>query len=745
MPRLRPEDVRFEIERTNEAWDMLADTPISLRGVRDVRQACVLAERGGVVDGESLHGIGRALQVMREARKPLESRRESWAKLWLLGSRLAVESRLEDTLLASLDADGVVRSEASPALAAARSRKNTLGQKILERLQSYLSGRTRELLSDPIYTTRNGRYVLPLKAENKGKIKGIVHDASASGQTVYVEPEDVLKLANDQRAAEAEERAEEERVLRRLSEQVGKSAAMIRDGVEAAQELDLVIGKVRHGTASGGCVPIAESGAWIKLIDARHPLLDRKKAIPLSLELGRDTDGLLITGPNTGGKTISIKTVGLCAVMAQAGLMPPAREVRIGCFTQFWADIGDEQSLHQSLSTFSGHIKNIAEALGQIQPDSLVLLDEIGAGTDPQEGAALARALLLEFQKKGAKIMASTHYGELKLFAANEPRFLNASMEFDQKSLGPTYRLLVGTPGSSHAMRIAERYGIPSDVIAEAESGFSIQERDIALMIQNLEESQKRAREAQSRADRLATQVERAEAEAVRKIEQADESRRRVREQAAEELQEILRQIRMEAVEVFEAVKRDPSQKGIEEARKKLKSLQEVGQEFVREIKPVEKVKPKAHVGKLEKGMQVRVQGFDQVGTLVEDAKGDKVMVQVGAMKLQVKTSQLTVMADKPVAKPKKTTQISFEKAQTAGTEITLRQMRAEEAIDRLEKFIDDAVLGGMPWVRIVHGKGEGILRKISHDILRRHPNVKSFRDGEPGEGGDGVTVAKLG
>lgn len=425
--------------------------------------------------------------------------------------------------------------------------------------------------------------------------------------------------------------------------------------------------------------------------------------------------------------------------------MPPAKDVRIGCFSQFWADIGDEQSLHQSLSTFSGHIKNIAEALEKIAPDSLVLLDEVGAGTDPQEGAALARALLLEFQRRGAKVMASTHYGELKLFAANESRFLNASMEFDQKSLGPTYRLLVGTPGSSHAMRIAERYGIPKEVIQEAEAGFTIQERDIAQMIQNLEESQKRAREAQSRADRLAAQVSRAEREAEQKIEKAEEARRRVREQAAEELQEILRQIRLEAADIFEAVKRDPSQKGIDKAREKLKSLQDVGQQFVREIKPAEKPKPKPAIQKLEKGMAVRVQGFEQSGTLVEDPKGENVMVLVGSMKMRVKVGQLTVVNAPQAPRAKKSNALTFEKSQTAGTEIHLRQMRAEDASDKLEKFIDDAVLGGLPWVRIVHGKGEGVLRKVAQEILRRHPHVKSFREGEPGEGGEGVTVAKLG
>ncbi len=745
MPRLEPAGVQFEIERTGEAWDLLAFSPITLRGVRDTRDALIRAEKEGVLDGQSLYWIGQALQVMREAKKPLESRQTEWPKLWLLGSRLPYEARLEDVLLSSLESDGMVKSEASPALASARSRKGSLGQRILERLQSYLGGKTRELLSDPIYTTRNGRYVIPLKAENKGKIKGIVHDSSMSGQTVYVEPEDVLRLGNELREAEAQERAEEEKVLRKLSAEVGKKAAGVRDGLEAAQELDLIVAKARHGSATGGCVPIAEKGSWIQISNGRHPLLDKSVAIPLSLELGRSVDAILITGPNTGGKTISIKTVGLFAAMAQAGLMPPASEVKIGCFTQFWADIGDEQSLQQSLSTFSGHIKNIAEALNQLKPDALVLFDEIGAGTDPQEGAALARALLLQFQRKGAKIMASTHYGELKLFAANEKGFLNASMEFDQKSLRPTYRLMVGTPGSSHALKIASRYGIPADVIEAAEAGYTTQERDIALMIQNLEDSQKRAREAQGRADRLASSLARVEKEAEEKIAQAEETRRKVREQTATELQELLRQIRLEAADIFETVKKDPTQKGIDKAREKLKSLQDVGQEFVREIKPVEKPKPKQPVGKIEKGMSVRVEGFDQNGTVVEDPKGGRAMVQVGMMKMQVKLEQLRVL-DQPKTKPRtaKGSSLTFEKTQTVTHEIQLRQMRAEDAELELEKFIDDAVLGGMPLIRIVHGKGEGILRKVTQELLRSHPRVQGFRQGDPHEGGSGVTIAKL-
>ncbi len=743
VPEFEPTAVRFRISLTAEAYDLLPSGLPSLKGVQDLREALTISGKGGTLEGEPLAQIGRAMATMRNAAASLENRIDLAPTLAKIATDLPRLDRLESLLDQSIDGDGTVRDSASQELSSLRQKKSSAAKRIVERIQSYISGRTRELLSDPIYTERDGRFVIPLKVENKGKIKGIVHDTSASGQTVFVEPEDVVQLGNQMREIEGQERAEVLRILRELSGKVGAHAPEIILGIEVAARLDEVFARVRLGSAMQGTVPEVVDGPQIKIRDGRHPLLDAKIAVPLTLSLGDTNDAILITGPNTGGKTISIKTVGLFVAMGQAGMMVPAREVRLGCFTQIWADIGDEQSLQQSLSTFSGHIKNIASALKNLKPGSLVLFDEIGAGTDPAEGASLARALLLEFQVRGAKILASTHYGELKIFAGDQPGFVNASMEFDVKSLRPTYRLLIGTPGSSHALKIALRYGIPESVIQVAEEGIGLQEQDIARVIEKLETSQKQAQRAQSEADRLTHRLKEVEREAERKIAEAEALRMRVRERAAQELDEVLRAIRLEASDVFESLKRDPSQAGLDRARQKLKDLQSVGSEFSKEMKPVE-APIRRSPALVKKGSQVRVSGMGLTGTVLEDPKGKSVAVQIGSMKMSVALDQLELVGPAQMKAGDRVAKAQMAKAQTAQREIQLIQMRAEAAKEMLDQFLDDALLAGLPNVRIVHGKGEGILRKVTQETLRSHPGVTSFRDGDQAEGGQGVTIAIL-
>lgn len=744
-PSFDPTVVWTELEKTREADSVLVADPLRMSGLHDVAGPLKLAEKDAVLDGASLYKVGESLQTMARARDVLHRHRESAPILWRLGERLPELPRVEGRLLASLDGDGYVRDEASSELASARKKKASAAQKTLERIQSYVSGKTRDLLSDTVYTVRDGRYVIPLKAEHKGKVKGIVHDTSASGSTVYVEPEDIVALGNELRQAEAMERAETERVLRELSQLVGREAPVIRDGLDAASDIDLALARARFGQESGGCLPERTEGPRIEVREGRHPMLPRETCVPVSLKLGGETDVLLITGPNTGGKTVALKTVGLIVAMAQSGMMPLAKGVKFGCFKQIWADIGDEQSLEQSLSTFSGHVKNIAQALRSLVPGALVLLDEVGAGTDPDEGSSLARALLLAFQKEGAKVMASTHYGELKLLAANAPGFVNASMEFDEATLRPSYRLLVGVPGSSHALKIAERYGLPRGVLEEAQSGLSEQEADVAKMIERLQAAERRAVESTEEAERLATRLRSVEKEAESKIKKAEEARRSVRERATEELEALLREIRIEASDVFEALKKDPTQAGFDRARQRLKELQEVGQDFVRESKekPAERpVGPAASV--IVRGASVRISGFTQTGTVLEDPKDGKVLVQAGALKLTCKLGDLTPVPTSQGPIRARGGSVSLSKAMTARPEIHLRQMRAEDAGEELARFLDEAVLAGLSKVRIVHGKGEGVLRKVTHDLLKRHRDVRSYHEAEPEEGGAGVTVAVL-
>jgi DNA mismatch repair protein MutS2 len=740
-PSFDSEEVWARLSDTKEAHDLLSGSaPPSLGAVRDLRESLHRASKGAVLGGQELYVIGETLQALRSMKRYMQGKGES--RIQMLAATLPQAEPLEKKLFDSLEGSGEVRSGASDLLASLRQRKATTTSRIMERIQSYVSGKHRDLLSDPIYTVREGRYVIPVKAENKHKVKGIVHDTSGSGQTVYVEPEDVLQLGNQLREVEGQEREEIVRILRALSGQVGALANEISAGIETAGELDFILSKAKLGFEMKAGIPLKSGGHGISVRRGFHPLLDRETAVPLDIELGFEHQSVLITGPNTGGKTVAIKTVGLFVLMAQAGLMLPAGEVRLGPFTQVWADIGDEQSLQQSLSTFSGHIKNIAEALTGLREGALVLLDEIGAGTDPAEGAALAKAILSEMQAKGARVLASTHYGELKAFAYNTPGFHNAAMEFDAKSLRPTYRLIMGAPGASHALRIAERYGIPKDLIERAREGLGEAAQDVAKMLEQLEHSQRQARQAQSEADRRSSELRKAEETAARKLKEADEIRRTAHAKAHEAIEDALREIRKEAAEVFESLKHSAAARDQESARSKLKQLQEVAKELADEIAPVQRQAP---ARPLKKGDAVKVEGHGQVGTLLSDPRDGAAQVQMGLLKLTVAVDQLQPAQAKPSTPPTRHTTSSLQKAQTARTEIHLRAMRAEDAERELESFLDDAVLGGLASVRIVHGKGEGILRNLTREMLRRHPHVKSFRDGEAGEGGHGVTIAVLG
>jgi DNA mismatch repair protein MutS2 len=728
------------LEETRQGYDALAKHSLPpLGGVRDLRDALLRAERGATLGGVELQDVGGSLASMRAMRSALVRLKAEAPSLAELSELLPDHQRLEQQLLDSFEGEGHLRDTASPALGTVRNRKRSAAVRIVERIQSYATGKTRDLLSDPIYTVRDGRYVVPLKSENRGKIRGIVHDASGSGQTLYVEPEDVVQLGNQLREIEAAEREEELRILAMLSSKVGAVAREVSVGIEAAGKLDFILARARLAFDHKACVPERVQGHFIRIELGRHPLLESQKAVPLSLEVGSGRS-LLITGPNTGGKTVAIKTVGLFALMAQCGLMLPAASVRFGSFSHVWADIGDEQSMQQSLSTFGGHIKNISEALKGAKPGALVLLDEIGAGTDPAEGAALAKAILNELVARGAIVVASTHYGELKSFAYDTAGFENAAMEFDAKTLRPTFRLILGAPGASHALKIAERYGIPPEVVETARDSLGEQAKEIGTMIERLDQAQRQARIAQGEADRRTAELKRAEARAAQKLAEAEEARQKAYGRANELIEAALREIRLEAQRIFEEVKSAGSdQKALERARKQLRELQEAGSDFAKEFAP--KTKP-AEVGSLKKGEPVRIEGYTQVGTLLEDPKEGQAWVQMGILKITVPVVQLR-SAKRVDPEPVKTrANLQLTKTLHAHTEINLIGRRAEEASRSLETFLDDALLAGLPSVRIVHGKGTGALRQVTHDVLKRHHDVAQYRDGEPAEGGAGVTIA---
>ena len=740
MPEFEEGPVWILIEQTLEAFDLLGvSPPPSLNGVFDVRNPMKLAAKGSQLPGDQLYRTGTALAATQLFKTYLESVQTT--HLAGFGAGLFPDAKLEGELLYSLDSDGSVLDQASLVLAQIRGKKRGAQQKILERISAYTTGKYRDLLSDPIYTMRDGRYVIPLKADHKGKIKGIVHDTSSTGSTVFLEPEDVLNAANAARLLEAQEKEEEKRILKILSEKVGRVADDIISSVTQLGELDLIFGKARLGSEMRAGVPEKVKGHYLEIKGGRHPLLDKDKVVPLDIELGAGSS-VVITGPNTGGKTVAIKAVGLFVAMLQCGMLPPAYHCKFGHFSQIWADIGDEQSLEQSLSTFSAHLKNIASALNNLKPGALILLDEVGAGTDPAEGAALARAFLLEFHENKATVLASTHYGELKAFAFSTEGFRNASMEFDSKSLKPTYRLILGAAGASQALKIAERYGIDRRIIARAEEGLSEQHKDMAEMLQNLEGAQKQARNAQSEAGRRTAELRELEAKATQKLREAEDMRKRANERAHDAIESTLREIRIQADDIIEDLKKQGTkQESIQRARVDLKALDDIGRGVSSKFRSKEKPLESSEKHVFKQGDNVQVIGMQQNGVLLEDVVGRDVMVQLGALKMKIDVRKLLPTEVKPVTVTSDRSRNSLARTMNAKTEISLRNMRAEEAIRLLEQFIDDSLLGNVPWARVVHGKGEGILRQITQEFLKKHKDVKSFRDGDATEGGQGVTV----
>jgi DNA mismatch repair protein MutS2 len=742
-PEFEENNVWKLLGQSGEAFDLLGTAPPpSLGSVRDTRGALKLASKGGLLGGAELYQVGFGLASIRTFKDYIEE--VNAPLLSEISSGMSPDQKVENELLYALDSDGSVLDSASTTLAELRGRKRGAQARILERVQSYVTGRYRDYLSDPIYTMREGRYVIPVKAEHKGKIKGIIHDTSATGSTIFVEPEDVLAAANAARQIEAQEREEEKRILTALSKRVGLVAEATSGSLTFLGELDLIFGKARLAAEMRANKPQKISGHRIEFKGGRHPLLDTSKVVPIDIEVGSKAS-VLITGPNTGGKTVAIKTVGLFVAMMQSGLLPPALDCRFGYFSQLWADIGDEQSIEQSLSTFSAHLKNIASALNNLKSGALVMLDEVGAGTDPAEGAALARAILVELDAKDAVVLASTHYGELKAFAFSTPGFINASMEFDAKSLRPTYRLILGAAGASQALKIAEKYGIDRHIIERAKEGLSEQQQDVADMLQELENAQKRARTAQSEADRRAAELRELEAKADRKLKEAEDIRKRANEKANDAIETALRDIRIEAEDVIERLKKQGGGSlPIQDAREKLRALDTKGKDLGKRFKTQETQSRDVREHIFKKGEIVQVIGFQQNGTLLEEPRGREVQVQLGAIKMKVDIRKLLPTNLKPETPRSNKQKIGLSKTLNAKTELTLRNMRAEDAVQELERFIDDAILGNVPYVRIVHGKGEGILRQVTQEYLKNHLEVKSFRDGDATEGGQGVTVAQF-
>ena len=647
-----------------------------------------------------------------------------------------------------------ISDDASPALRQIRRQIGQINDKVHATLSGMVNGSLRTYLQDPIITMRGDRYCIPVKSEHRSQVPGMIHDQSSTGSTLFIEPMAVVKLNNDLKELYGKEQEEIQVILARLSADAAEYTDTIHTDHTLLTELDFIFAKGALALEMNATAPIFNTEGRIHIREGRHPLLDKKKVVPITISLGDTFDLLIVTGPNTGGKTVSLKTVGLFTLMGQAGLHIPALDrSELAVFHNVFADIGDEQSIEQSLSTFSSHMTNIVSFLRHVDEHSLVLFDELGAGTDPTEGAALAIAILDGLHRRGIRTMATTHYSELKVYALSTPGVENASCEFDVESLRPTYHLLIGIPGKSNAFAIAGKLGLPQEVIEEAKKHLSEQDESFEDLLTDLEVSRRTIEKEQDEIAAYRRELERLKEETQKRQEKLEEQRERILREANEKAHAILLEAKETADETMRNFhkfgKENISAADMEREREKLRKKMEAARSGMTEHKETPRKVHKPEDFKL--GESVKVLSMNLTGTVVSlpDAKG-RVTVQMGILRSQLPISDLEILEEKPVYLKKTARQttkgkMKMGKSMSVSPEINLLGKTVDEAVAELDKYLDDAALAHLSSVRIVHGKGTGALRQGVHDYLRRQKKrVKSFRLGAFGEGDAGVTIAEL-
>lgn len=751
-PSTSLDQVQKWTDETDEALAILrVKGNVPLGGLFDVRPHAKRAQIGGVLNAMELMEIASTIRASKILRRFMGDVKEaedfSVENLYSYTESLPVLTELEHEINHCIDDNGVVLDSASQTLRSIRSQLRTAVQRIREKLESYTRGQNAaKMLSDSIVTIRNDRYVIPVKSEYRSHYGGIVHDQSSSGQTLFIEPNAVVQLNNDARALRVKEQEEIERILKELTLQVEAIAPDLFHLVKTMAQLDAIFAKAKYGTAEGCTRPEINTDGRIRLIKARHPLLPREEAVANTIEFGDPHTAVVITGPNTGGKTVTLKTVGLCTLMAQSGIPIPALDgSEVALFESVYADIGDEQSIEQSLSTFSSHMVNIVDILKKFDEHSLVLFDELGAGTDPQEGAALAISILDEVHGRGARVMATTHYPELKAYGYNRPGVINASVEFDVETLSPTYKLLLGVPGRSNAFEISKRLGLPGHIISHAESFTGTDRGEVDMMIASLEESRKQAEQDALETTRVLEESEQLKRDLAERLSAYEQKKEQLEQKAKDKAKKIVEDARRESESVIAELRQLQKQAaaGVKEhelidARKRLEDALPSNPLLKKEKQK------KQRAQNLQVGDEVKVLSFGQKGVLLEKVSASEWAVQIGVLKMKLAESDLEFV------KPEKETQrvsVSHVGGRSSGgvkLELDLRGERYEDAILRTEKYLDDAVLANYPRVNIIHGKGTGALRQGIQSMLKKDRRVKSFRFGEAGEGGYGVTVVEL-
>ena len=728
----------------------------SFSGVKDVSRALNRADHGGVLNTRELLDVADLLTASRRVAEYDRDRQGEKTVLDHLFSALHTNKFLEDKIRGAILDEETIADSASPELADIRRKMRlaaSKGRQILQRIIS--SPSYAKVLQEALITQRDGRFVVPVKAECKGSIPGLVHDISSSGATLFVEPMGVVQANNELKELQAREEKEIDRILRILSGECAAQMMNILYDYDILVHLDVIFARGQLSYRMNAAKPILARRGGIVLRRARHPLLDQAKAVPISLELGNSYDTLVITGPNTGGKTVTLKTIGLLTLMAQCGLQIPADDgCRLRVFDRVLADVGDEQSIEQSLSTFSAHMSNTVEILRQADENSLLLFDELGAGTDPVEGAALAIAIIQNGRSKGALIAATTHYAEMKTFAMTTAGVENASCEFDVATLRPTYRLLIGIPGKSNAFAISRRLGLDEEVIAAAKAQMDSESIRFEDVLTQLEEKRQRLEKAQAEADRLWQQSQEDARKARTFREQMEKAKENARSKGENEARRIVRQAQQQVDEIFaelDELRRKMQQQAdfqaINDAKVSARKHMNAAQEalHLREETP----EPETPSRPIAAGDRVELPGVRTAATVVQVNGDGSLVLQAGKMKMTAKPGQVRLIEGQPQAKkqaaaPKTGPAPSLHLERRASSELDIRGYETLEAESVVENYLDAAVMAKLETVTIIHGKGTGALRKAVHEILRRSKAVKSFRLGRYGEGEAGVTVVEL-
>ena len=752
------DEVEHMLHETSEARSILIKRGhVSMGGIHDIESKAKRADIGASLDAGSLIMVADTLRAARLLSNSLSGDGDeedfNYPIIQSLATSLYTHREIEDAIYNAIISEEEISDNASPELKSLRRRIVQKNQSIRSKLNSIISSSTyQKYLQDAIISVRGDRFVVPVKAEYRSVVSGIVHDQSSSGATLFIEPMSIVEMNNELRKLKLDEKEEIERILAELSEMIGNISGELISNQEILKRIDFAFAKGKLSVAMRGVEPKLNNERRFIIKNGRHPLLDKKTVVANTIHLGGDFDTLVITGPNTGGKTVTIKTVGLFALMTQSGLHIPADFGSSMCvYDNIFADIGDEQSIEQSLSTFSSHMTRIVSILEDVTENSLVIFDELGAGTDPVEGAALAIAILEDIKMAGAQCIATTHYSELKNYALTKDGVENAAVEFDIETLSPTYKLLIGVPGKSNAFEISKKLGLRDYVIERAKEFINTDNIALEDVLQNVEHNRLKAQQDMEEAERLKREIEELKKEHDEKLEKLVNQREKMLEKARSEAFSITRQAKEEVDDIIKELRRLETQRASKEKNREIEQLRKELTDSMGSLQPsiksmiIPKVSGK-EIKNLKAGDEVRVVTLNQEGTVVSvDTKRKEAVVQIGIMKMTLPFKSLRkAKGNQQSNVTKKTRNIIKAKSGRVKSEVDLRGMNLEEATLEVEKYLDDATVAGLEQVTIIHGIGTGVLKKGIQEVLKRNKHVKDKRPGGYGEGGVGVTMVTL-